>query len=695
MAFDYNYTPIIKGIGFCPNPVAKYGIPAYADSLANPKVVGTKAYESWWEEQFYRLEHGHESGSIKITPNFYWYLNFCQIATPVRGYHLPDYVDLDKEYFDLYQHVKENNRGMISLKKRRAGLSEKAAKGILGYGMYMHAEAYRAGLCAGLKDYSDDMRRKFRELNTFLPPELRMQFKISDTAELIVAGWKDDNSDPAGSQNTLYCRTMFNNANVFKGKFLNDVIYEEGGEFKHLLKGYAATTAGLKVGIKLIGTPLVYGTSGKSGSKDFRTMWGDANAYGLDRFFVPGYRLVVGFFTGSVDETNEVNHDTPNIEILQEEKNLTDEQVLGCEDVEQADLKILTQRTVLKEASNLEAYIEHFLDFPRTEAEALMAVATNQFDRDALANQQAYLMMQAKPLYAPYVLDDRKEEDGRICSPREIILRDPIEGKDRPEDIVLIRKGYEVPLTTKGYKHAYSGGVDSYDQDQSITSKSLGAMVVTLRKGHPYRNANNESLADKRIPVMLIRNRPRRKEKFYDNCLKASIYWGLTGMTMIDAGKPAIIEYYKANGGKIYLAPRPLSFEAEDSTQRHDYGMMLSSGKKSKPQMLSVLQTWVLDEIDECIFPLIVDGLANYNEIEDDSDWDEVDALGLSIVCDIDRKLLKLSSGKQKDSVETHWSYNSITGNFEMKTSVKKANDDVDKSSQGDLFSQLINSGQI
>jgi hypothetical protein len=111
--------------------------------------------------------------------------------------------------------------------------------------------------------------------------------------------------------------------------------------------------------------------------------------------------------------------------------------------------------------------------------------------------------------------------------------------------------------------------------------------------------------------------------------------------------------------------------------------------------MLTVLQTWVLDEIDECIFPLIVDGLANYNEIEDDSDWDEVDALGLSIVCDIDRKLLKLSSGKQKDSVETHWSYNSITGNFEMKTSVKKANDDVDKSSQGDLFSQLINSGQI
>jgi len=149
MAFDYNYIPIIKGKGFCPNPIGVYGIPKHADSRANKKVIGTIPWENFWNEQFHYLLNGYETGGQFITPNFYWYLNFCPIATIGRGYHLPDYVDYDKEYFDTYAYAKSINWGTLNLKKRRGGLSEKAAKGILGYGMYMTPEKYQCGLAAG------------------------------------------------------------------------------------------------------------------------------------------------------------------------------------------------------------------------------------------------------------------------------------------------------------------------------------------------------------------------------------------------------------------------------------------------------------------------------------------------------------------------------------------------------------------
>lgn len=699
MALDYKYTPIIKGKGFCPNPVAKYGIPHYADSRAHPKVIGTTAWENWWNEQIHYLLHGYETGSLKITPNFYWYLNFCPIATIGRGYHLPDYVDYDKEYFDTYAYAKSIGWGTLNLKKRRGGLSEKAAKGILGYGMYMTPEKYQCGLAAGLDDYVTDMRSKFRELNMLLPPELRIRFKISDTDDLIIAGWKED-GDPQGSLNTMYCRTMFNNPNVFKGKFMNDVLYEEAGEFKHLMKGFAATNAGLKVGLERKGTPIVYGTSGKSGSKDFRAMIKDAEHHKLIYNFLPGYRLMISGFVGSKDANGELKEVVPNIDKLQEELGLSRDQLLGCEDVEKNDERILEERMELKSAENPELYLEHFLDFPRTEAEALMAISTNKFDKEAIADQQAFLLKQKYPMYTKCVLEYVKNEDGTIGANPQVILRDAVD-TDRDEDIVYVRKGCEVSLNNQGYKHAYTAGGDSYDQDNALTSKSQGAFVVLARSGHTYKDAQGKSISHKRIPVLLIRNRPRRKEKFYENCLKVAIYFDITGLCMFDAAKPLIIEYFKSNGGRRFLAPRPLAFESEDSNQRHDYGMLMTNGRRSKPQMLSLLQSYVLDELDECVFPQIVDGFANYDENDEDSDWDEIDALGLSVCCDIDRKILKSQKKVNTDETEREYVFNANTQGFDVRqsTEVREERGETKRPNQevtpNDIFLQLLNSGQL
>lgn len=39
--------PLIKGKGFCPNPVVVNGIPDHADGVKNPKCIGTPEYEQY------------------------------------------------------------------------------------------------------------------------------------------------------------------------------------------------------------------------------------------------------------------------------------------------------------------------------------------------------------------------------------------------------------------------------------------------------------------------------------------------------------------------------------------------------------------------------------------------------------------------------------------------------------------------
>ena len=117
------------------------------------------------------------------------------------------------------------------------------------------------------------------------------------------------------------------------------------------------------------------------------------------------------------------------------------------------------------------------------------------------------------------------------------------------------------------------GGVDSYNEDVTTTTDSLGAMTVV-------RRADEIILPDTlpgRIPVCLYYRRPKRKEIFFQTCLKISIYYNLIKNTMISAEYDLIIQYYKDMGAKKYLSPRPKSFDSPDTEQHHDYGVKMNS----------------------------------------------------------------------------------------------------------------------
>jgi len=616
------YEPIIKGKNFCPNPIVKWGIPEFADTVANPKVIGTLAHEDWWNEQFNRCLNGYKTGGIFITGRYYYYLNFCIIYTVKRGPHAPDYVDLDLEFFNTVEQAKKEYKGIITLKARRRGLSFKMGHGIIDYGLRFSPAGYNAGIAAGVETYAVSFFNKLKDAESKKPPELRLHY-LNHNMDEIMSGYTEMTSQgqvDKGSKNRVLCKWMAKDPNIFKGEAFDDVVFEEAGEFLKLLLTYGATEDCFKVGHKMVGTPYVQGTGGniKSSSKDFLEMWTNADHYSLIQFRVPARRLFIGCFCGSRNENGKIEEDIPYIK-----EKYTPEQRIGMEDTQRAEEIILTKRKELVKGKNKQKYYDYLQNNPLNDEESFLQFSGNNFDTESLAAQKFKLQSATTLNYSKYKLDWIRNENGSVKIPLQV-KADPAHDNALDEDCILIR---HPPLLS--WKNTDIAGIDSYDLDESATSNSLGAMVVLRRK-------NNPTMPGKRIPVCLVRNRPRRKEIFYEMCMKVAVYYGLFGNCLIDYSKPLIIQHFKVNGAERYLAPRPRSFETEWSQLQHDYGVSINVN--TKPRMIALLQTFVLDDIDECYFPHIVDELIKYDVDSKESDWDAADALGIALMRDADMK---------------------------------------------------------
>lgn len=638
------YEPLIKGVGFLPNPVVKYGIPDFADSASDPNVVGTVMHEDWWNEQFDRCMNGYWTGGIYIPGRYYYYLNFNQLLTIGRGYHYPEYVDLDLEFFDLFDFCKKEGKykndetaggkGIISLKRRRAGVSHKAAQGIFGHGVRFNPGGYKAGVVAGLGDYADGFFSKFQENENRLPPEMQLK-TLSKDMDKWVAGYEPRTSHgnfyKDGSFNTIFCRTAQINENVFKGEILNDCIFEEAGEFKRLDKCYGATKACFMAGMQLKGTPLIYGTGGnmKTSSKAFKAMLEDAEFMNLIPFDLMGQRMQIGFFIGSIDADGKLSEDCPNIK--KKYADLEPEQILGCEDVERTEQVILQKREILKKATNKQPYYDYFQDNPLNRKEAFLNFSANPFDPEIIAGRLQELRDEI-PKYRKVKLEWKKDADGILIFPRQVEVI-PAKPEDEEHDCCLMHL-HHGPLPN--YKDLDVAGCDSYDLDRSATSKSLGGFEIMRRRD------SDGGIIKK--PIFIIRQRPKRKEIFYDNCLKACVLYNLRHNCLIDIANGLIFQYFLDNGGEKYLAPRPKAFESKDSEQMHKFGVKLTH--MNKPQLIALNQSWVNDFAVNCDFPHILTEINEYDVESVDSDWDLADAHMFALLRDIDLKKAPRDEGK-------------------------------------------------
>jgi len=649
------YEPLIKPKGFDPQPVKKYGIPFFADSIKNPSCVGTALWEEFWSREVDRCINGYDAGNgFIINGRYYYYLNHCLITTVKRGKHLPEFVDVDYEFSQLIEEAKAKKKGIIGLKSRRRGMSEKVVNMEIDYGLRFNFMGYQAAVAAGLEKYVLDFGSKLTsaELNRY--PELRLNY-LSGTPPEIVVGYEiktDQGFKRDGSFSTVKLRTMNSDPNVLKGTFLDAAIFEESGENGLLIEGFGATEDSFKMGDEMIGTPYVYGTGGniKGGSKGFMEMWEAAEDFNLIKCAIFSQRLNNKYYWGSRSDNGERNDSKcTNLKKLKEELNLSDEQLTGCEDIKASLESIESKKLKLKRGKSLKKYFDFLQNWATNEKEAFLNLNANNFNSIKISEQDLYLSSLTELPYKTYRLEWETDKSGNKLNPLKVKMIE-FDLADYPDEdeYIMIFAGPEPQ-----FKNLDVAGLDGYDQDLSATSKSLGSMLILRRNAYNVYGPRGNSLIGKKVPVALIRCRPKRKELFFELCAKGMVLYGLQRKVMIDAGSSRIVDYLKKIGLVGMLAKRPRKYESANSKQTHEYGMKFTTSPESKKQVISLIQSYTDDYVDECVFPHVINGLANYDEVTTDNDWDEVDALGLALVMDGEIKLQPERATEKKKEEET------------------------------------------
>jgi len=604
--------PYIKGKGFDPAPLITNGIPDYADAYKNPKVIGTPEYEVFWTEQLYRCINGYQTGGIFIPGRFYYYMNFNSMNT-VHGVITPDFCDLHLQLCYIIEWCKANGKNLIIGKKRRAGISEFTQKAVIDHG-FRFSESYQAGIAAGQKKYAEDFMTKWEDSEALLQSEFRVNTLLNNPDEVVSGYELIENGKTTLKNNAckIFVRTMHNNPNMFKGLFLNDVVAEESGEFENLCEFISATNDCLMDGDTQVGMFMIYGTGGNinKGSKDFKKVWENPNDYNAVKFLITGDRFKKPFYGGATRFGKDVS-ETPNLL-----KKYKPYQIIGCEDREAAMENIMAERERLKKGE-LKKYLEHLQNNPINESEIFRKMFSNNFDIQKLNAQQDEITIN-KSKYSKYKLEWVLKEDGTRAEPlkvRAVAAKDI----DDESECVLILDGYHPAKNLQGL---YKAGIDPYDQDQGV-SKSLGAMCVIT--------SINAFGIPRYMPVATIFTRPKKKEVFFEMCVKLSVYYNLLGDTLIDkAGSSGLLNTYKDFGCTRYLAPRPTKFESENSKQSNEFCVSLNS--YSRPMMVGLMQTAVDYDVQNIWFPELINQLGNFDEVEVGSDNDLADAYGIALM---------------------------------------------------------------
>jgi hypothetical protein len=549
------------------------------------------SYQEFWDEQTHRCMNGYKpKGMSKITGKHYYYLNFYRILGNSgsdmgnrKTLIAPWYRDMDKEYFDLFEQCKKEQRGMIVIKARDKGFSYmNSALCAHEYTFYPYNEV---GIAAGLQITADSFFDKVKKgLNA-----QHMNYKhsvLKDTSDILRSGYKHKTKDgkwkTGGYQCAIHCRTM-SNPEVFKGERLSVMVFEEAGEFKELLNAYMSSKACFMDGNIQFGVPVIGGTGGdiEQASKDFMDMYYNSEAFNLIPMFIPASICYYGFFDikkGVSDENN-------------------------------AREKILSDRKQLEGKDNRKAYNLHIQNYPLTIEEAFLKTKGSRFDLSLINAQRSRIMSKTK--YKDQIQRGRLEwvfdkEDG---------LTNQVEWVADSNGVYQILAHPELE-----YQGLDIGGIDSYDQDIAESSTSEGSALI-------YRRFVSTDLASDYI-IAEYTDRPETAEKFWDGCLKLAIYYN--AKMLVEYTKIGILDYFKRQKALRYLKEKPKTAHAPGTITRNRYGLQMN--KQTKAVMEQYMDDYIKTNIDDIWFIELLNELADYGT----RNTDRAISFGLCLVHNVD-----------------------------------------------------------
>lgn len=630
MDFAVLKSGIIKSKNYCPNPIAVNGIPSYADGIANRKVIGTIAYNRWWEEQIHYIHNGYTTGGVWVPGRYYKFVNFDTIRGLAGDNIRAELHDFQLDYALFVEQAHAEHFNIFVPKARRKSVTTMNVGMVIDYG-YRFQLNYKAGIIAGQKKFAEVFMEEWMYTDSKQYAEFRI--KKASQGEDTIAGYKipTQEGEPidGGTRNSIYTRTVFHDPNVMKGKFLHDVVFEESGENENLVECYNATLDCLMRGNVQYGVAHIYGTGGNmnKGSKGFKKMFYSAKDFNARTLFIPSTVFYFPYYANATD------HETgKNVEIIPNLQHLKPHERVGWSDEKKALEFIESEKARLLNKADLKEYFDYTQNNPTNVKEVFRKTATNNFPIIKL-NDQGHEILSNEKRYGKFKLEYKKQQNGELIMPYEVLAIPADDKVPESECVLILHEGHPV----KDYRFLDVAGIDSYDQDQSLTSSSLGSMVVV-------RGKHNIPNTPEWLPVALIRNRPDKKEKFYEQCMMLSIYYNLVGAVLVDIANALIVQFFKDSSCERFLSRTPKKFESPNSQTKNEYGIRLTSF--TKPRMIGVLQTYYFSHVTKIWFAEMIDEALNYDEHENESDNDTVDAFGIALMRLLDQENVAVNDGE-------------------------------------------------
>ena len=561
------------------------------------------AYQEYWAKEIDRCKNGYKpKGMKKISGKYYFYLNYYKIlgndGTDGNRKTLisPWYRAMDHEYFDTIETCKDEGKGMIVIKARDKGFS------YMNSGAVAHEYTFYpfndVGIAAGLQATADAFFDKTKKGLNGIHPNFKHSL-LKDTDGVMRSGYKQKNKDGkweiGGYQSTIICRTM-DNPEVFKGERVSLMIFEEAGEFKHLKNAYMSSKACFMDGDIQFGVPIVGGTGGDihKASKDFMDMYYNSEAYNLIPIFIPASRAYYGFF---------------DIE-------------KGTENMVGAEKKLTEEREVIQKSGDQEAYNLHLQNYPLTIEEAFLNAKGSRFDIGLLNSQRSRIYSSK---YLEYQI-----QRGNLHWELTVEGRETVRWEPNP---LGPYKVLSHPKTE--YTGLDIGGIDSYDQDEAGASDSLGSAMI-------YRRFVNPGTASDYV-VAEYTDRPKKKEDFWDGCLKLAVYYN--AKMLVEYTKIGILDYFKRMNALKYLKEKPESAHAPGSKVRNRYGVHMN--KQVKALMEDVIDDYIRDSVEDIWFPDLIDELSYYGT----RNTDRVFAFGMCLLHNLDNFRMQVKETEEIEDV--------------------------------------------
>lgn len=610
---------------------------------------GSVDWEEYWEQELDRCMNGYKpTGGTWIPGQYYFYLNYCKVDVynddaGRRQRNNPYYRDQDHEYFLEIDQAKKGGYGLIVLKSRRKGFSVMNANGVMLHEYCFYPDSEN-GIGAQMEKYVNDFRGRLLKSYHELPTELRPA-QLKNNEELLMSGYTEKMEDGTwvelGMKSQIHFRVM-ERPDAFRGTALTFMIFEEAGQFLQLKTAYQANEECFKDGIHQYGVPIIGGTSNQMNieSEDFQTMYYNAGDFNLKPLFFPATKCLPGYF----DFTK------------------------GVSKVEEAEKHIKAVQKEKKEGSDISNYFSFCQEMPLTPEEAFVSAGQSPFDLESI-NRRIALLRSSKKEQAPLKkgrLSWTRDKDGK-----EIFGSNPVwefdNGEKDPENPnVDLFPFYTVEDPLYGFRNADVAAIDPYhvsdELDEIVRSKTAKDVKKSRSKGAMcvYRNFVGMDKPGE-MPVAFYVDRPKKKEKFYENCLKMCMYYNCK--VLVENNDEPLLKYFVDKGFSRYLKERPRSVDSPTSKAINKWGINMKGYQKKI--LTELVDEYINKHIDDIFFLPLLKEFTFYGK--KNTDW--VMAFGMALIHSMDTsKVINESEEESGESLfGTSYSLNS------------KGNVDVDK----------------